>query len=383
MPGSLHQRQVEHHQAGHGDAGQPQPLRSAWPAQPTAGEPGQGDEQQAGHGVSHRLGGEGRRPGEHRGDRDAAAHADHGRGPGSHADRRAPPGAAARREARRRGGGRGVGAASGAAGTSGARRPGTTLRYELDGPVNRANEGIYSGPMKITARGGLPAAEPGGGAGARDDGLAGRRHPGRHHRRAAAGRGAAARDPAAGRRPGRLPGRDRRGLPAARRRGAGQRPPRGRDSGPRGLRAARRPAKRPAPAPLPQRWRARAEIDLSPGVPDLSGFPRAAWMRAERLVLEQASVADLGYGDPRGSQWLRTELAGWLARTRGLRADPGDIIVVTGVAQALALLARVLRARRRRDRGRRSGLARGPRRAGLLGPAPGACPGGRARAAGR
>ena len=111
--------------------------------------------------------------------------------------------------------------------------------------------------------------------------------------------------------------------------------------------AERRPrAAGPAdPALLPQRWRARAEIDLSPGVPDLSGFPRAAWMRAERLVLEQASVADLGYGDPRGSQWLRTELAGWLARTRGLRADPGDIIIVTGVAQALALLARVLRAR--------------------------------------
>ncbi len=103
------------------------------------------------------------------------------------------------------------------------------------------------------------------------------------------------------------------------------------------------PAERPGPALLPERWRARAEIDLSPGVPDLSGFPRAAWLRAERLVLEQASVADLGYGDPRGSQWLRTELAGWLARTRGLRADPGDIIVVTGVAQALALLAQVLR----------------------------------------
>jgi GntR family transcriptional regulator / MocR family aminotransferase len=96
---------------------------------------------------------------------------------------------------------------------------------------------------------------------------------------------------------------------------------------------------------LPQRWRARADLDLSPGVPDLSGFPRAAWLRAERSVLEQASVADLGYGDPRGSEWLRRELAGWLARTRGLRAGAGDIIVVSGVAQALALLAQWLSAR--------------------------------------
>ncbi len=99
------------------------------------------------------------------------------------------------------------------------------------------------------------------------------------------------------------------------------------------------------PEVLPQRWRARAEIDLSPGVPDLSGFPRAAWLRAERAVLEQVSVADLGYGDPRGSEWLRAELAGWLARRRGLRADPGDIIIVTGVAQALAVLAQWLAAR--------------------------------------
>jgi GntR family transcriptional regulator/MocR family aminotransferase len=93
---------------------------------------------------------------------------------------------------------------------------------------------------------------------------------------------------------------------------------------------------------LPQPWRARAEIDLSPGVPDLAGFPRATWLRAERTVLERASVADLGYGDPRGSQWLRTELVGWLARTRGLRAEPDDVIIVTGVAQAFALLAQAL-----------------------------------------
>jgi len=95
---------------------------------------------------------------------------------------------------------------------------------------------------------------------------------------------------------------------------------------------------------LPQPWRARAELDLSPGVPDLSGFPRAAWLRAERAVLDQASVAELGYGDPRGGEGLRRELAGWLTRTRGLRAVPDDIIIVSGVAQALALLAQWLNA---------------------------------------
>ena len=96
---------------------------------------------------------------------------------------------------------------------------------------------------------------------------------------------------------------------------------------------------------LPRPWRAHAEIDLSPGVPDLSAFPRAAWLRAERAALASASAAELGYGDPRGSERLRAELASWLARTRGIRADPGSILVVAGVAQALTLLAQVLRAR--------------------------------------
>jgi GntR family transcriptional regulator / MocR family aminotransferase len=99
------------------------------------------------------------------------------------------------------------------------------------------------------------------------------------------------------------------------------------------------------PMLLPRPWRSAAEIDLSPGIPDLAGFPRAAWLRAERSVLAEASAADLGYGDPRGSPRLRGELAAWLARTRGLRADPDDLIIVAGVAQSLALLGQVLRAR--------------------------------------
>ncbi|MGY1887386.1 PLP-dependent aminotransferase family protein [Blastococcus sp. SYSU DS0753] len=104
----------------------------------------------------------------------------------------------------------------------------------------------------------------------------------------------------------------------------------------------------PDPARLPQptnRPAAEGEIDLSPGVPDLAAFPRAAWLRAERAVLRDATAADLGYGDPRGSARLRRELAGWLGRTRGLRTDPDRILVVAGVAQALALLAQTLRSR--------------------------------------
>ncbi|MGH3735495.1 MAG: PLP-dependent aminotransferase family protein [Micromonosporaceae bacterium] len=88
---------------------------------------------------------------------------------------------------------------------------------------------------------------------------------------------------------------------------------------------------------------APARIDLSPGVPDLGAFPRAAWLRAERAVLGRLVPADFGYGDPRGTPALRTAVASWLARYRGIRVDPGDVVVVAGVAQALGLFAEVLR----------------------------------------
>ncbi|SDT00901.1 GntR family transcriptional regulator / MocR family aminotransferase [Streptomyces sp. TLI_053] len=89
---------------------------------------------------------------------------------------------------------------------------------------------------------------------------------------------------------------------------------------------------------------APARIDLTPGVPDLAAFPRTAWLRAERAVLRDLAAPDFGYGDPRGTPALRRAVADWLARNRGIRADPGEVLVVAGAAQALALVGEVLRA---------------------------------------
>lgn len=94
--------------------------------------------------------------------------------------------------------------------------------------------------------------------------------------------------------------------------------------------------------PSPDSARSAAEIDLTPGLPDLSAFPRTGWLRAERTALQHTNAAELGYGDPRGNSRLRQQLAGWLGRTRGLSVEADDIIIVAGVAQSLALVARVL-----------------------------------------
>ncbi|MFB9305853.1 aminotransferase class I/II-fold pyridoxal phosphate-dependent enzyme, partial [Kibdelosporangium philippinense] len=89
---------------------------------------------------------------------------------------------------------------------------------------------------------------------------------------------------------------------------------------------------------------AASRIDLSPGVPDLAAFPRTAWLRAERTVFNTLEPAEFGYGDPRGTPKLRLAVATWLARTRGIRVDPSEVVIVAGVAQALGLLAQVLQA---------------------------------------
>jgi GntR family transcriptional regulator/MocR family aminotransferase len=102
-------------------------------------------------------------------------------------------------------------------------------------------------------------------------------------------------------------------------------------------------------AALPARWhnerpvaRPGPELDLRPGWPDLSAFPRRAWTSATRDVLRDLPDAELGYGEPWGPWELRRQLASYLARVRGAMTAPDGIVLVSGVTQGLTLLARML-----------------------------------------
>ncbi|MBT2544589.1 PLP-dependent aminotransferase family protein [Streptomyces sp. ISL-44] len=119
-----------------------------------------------------------------------------------------------------------------------------------------------------------------------------------------------------------------------------------------GTRVAERARPRRAAAPARVRHPARRGLSYSlmPGSPDLSGFPRAAWLSAARRALTDAPNEAFGYGaDGRGRPELREALTGYLARARGVYADPERIVLCAGFAHALTLLARVLRARRVRE----------------------------------
>jgi GntR family transcriptional regulator/MocR family aminotransferase len=85
-------------------------------------------------------------------------------------------------------------------------------------------------------------------------------------------------------------------------------------------------------------------IDLASGLPDLTAFPRTAWLRAEKEVLSTATSRQLGYGRPEGADELRRELSAWLTRSRGVIAPPDRIIVTAGVTGAISMLAQILRA---------------------------------------
>ena len=102
----------------------------------------------------------------------------------------------------------------------------------------------------------------------------------------------------------------------------------------------------PAAAGTPPAAVARqARFDLRTGVPDVGAFPRQAWLAAGRKALAAAPARALGYTDPRGLPQLRTALAGYLARARGVAVTPDRVVVCAGFAQGLELLCEALRAR--------------------------------------
>ncbi|MFD3787759.1 PLP-dependent aminotransferase family protein [Streptomyces cyaneofuscatus] len=118
-----------------------------------------------------------------------------------------------------------------------------------------------------------------------------------------------------------------------------------------GTRVAQRSAPRRAdPVAAPTRpARPRTGHSLKPGSPDVSSFPRTAWLRAARKALTAAPDEVFDYGDPRGRVELRTVLAEYLARSRGVHADPERIVICSGFVHGLMLLGTLLRGRRVRE----------------------------------
>jgi GntR family transcriptional regulator/MocR family aminotransferase len=77
------------------------------------------------------------------------------------------------------------------------------------------------------------------------------------------------------------------------------------------------------------------------GTPALDAFPRVEWRRAVARALRRMPPTAYGDGDPAGLHRLRSAIAGYLGTHRGIRCDPGRVVVTAGSQQALDLIARV------------------------------------------
>ena len=97
---------------------------------------------------------------------------------------------------------------------------------------------------------------------------------------------------------------------------------------------------KPAPAGTPR-------IDFKYSRPDVSQFPRAAWLRSIRRVLNETPHISLAYLDGRGAGELREALADYLNRVRGTSAQPENMLICNGFAQGSRLLLQVLAGRSR------------------------------------
>jgi GntR family transcriptional regulator/MocR family aminotransferase len=97
--------------------------------------------------------------------------------------------------------------------------------------------------------------------------------------------------------------------------------------------------RRPPPPGSPESPR----IDFGYGRPDVTQFPRQAWMRSVRRVMNEAPSDRFGYLDLRGAPELREALATYLNRVRGTSAVPDDVVVCNGFAQALRLFVQTIR----------------------------------------
>ncbi len=88
--------------------------------------------------------------------------------------------------------------------------------------------------------------------------------------------------------------------------------------------------------------RARPAFDFAPNRPSAALFPLKTWRRMVQSCLSQGGAAGLSQPVDRfGLAALRAAIANHIAAARGIIADPGQIVITSGVGEALAVIARM------------------------------------------
>jgi len=78
------------------------------------------------------------------------------------------------------------------------------------------------------------------------------------------------------------------------------------------------------------------------GSPELRAFPHALWRRITASQQRQHGEKLMRYGDPQGYLPLRQAVARYLAQSRGVRCDAGQVMILSSSQQALQMIALLL-----------------------------------------
>jgi GntR family transcriptional regulator/MocR family aminotransferase len=87
---------------------------------------------------------------------------------------------------------------------------------------------------------------------------------------------------------------------------------------------------------------AAAPLPLRMGLPALDLFPRTLWSRLASREARKFSSTNLPYPNPMGLPALREAIAGYLAVSRGIACQGGEIVITHGYQAALNLTAALL-----------------------------------------
>lgn len=96
------------------------------------------------------------------------------------------------------------------------------------------------------------------------------------------------------------------------------------------------------PTTIDEETQRPSNFEFRYGTPSFDEFPMDAWRTLTKRVLDYPPKELLGYGPTEGLPQLREALARYLQRSRGVRCDAGQVLVVNGSQQALDVAARVL-----------------------------------------
>ncbi len=84
-------------------------------------------------------------------------------------------------------------------------------------------------------------------------------------------------------------------------------------------------------------------IGFNTGIPDLKSFPIIIWSKLIKEASQDISEKHLNYPDIKGSYELRSVLAKYLLRTKGIMCNPDQVIILSGSIQGFFILGELFK----------------------------------------